>query len=108
MWFWILGGVAIWILGMIVFYILDGWFDYGFKEGETGLVIFIAIIWPLWIGFFIPGMLAHKAHEVLKAKKEKYNKEKEKLTQIRIAEEKEIEKIEEELESFVKESRKAG
>ena len=98
MWFWILGGVALWITGMIIFYILDGWFDYGFKEEDTGFFIFVAIIWPIWIWFVIPGILAGKAHDALKEKKRKHLEKKEKQVKIRIAAEKELEKIEAELE----------
>ncbi len=108
MWLWILGGVAVWIIGMVVYYILDGWFDYGFKEGDEGFAFFTAVIWPLWIWFVIPGILAGKAHDALKEKKKKYLERKEKETKIRIAQEKEIERIQEELDLSLKESRKLG
>lgn len=106
--FWILSGIGLWILGMIVYYILDGWFDYSFKDDETGLFIFTAIIWPIWIWFVIPGILAGKAHDALKEKKKIYLEKKEAQQKIRVAQEKEIEKIEEELEKYVEESRKAS
>jgi biopolymer transport protein ExbB/TolQ len=95
--FWVLSGVAVWILGMIVYYILDGWFDYGFKEEDTGFFIFTAVIWPIWIWFVIPGILAGKAHDALKAVRLKREEQKEKEKKIRIAQEKEIEKIEADL-----------
>jgi hypothetical protein len=107
MWFWIVGGVSLWILGMIVFYILDGWFDYGIKEDEMSFGVFCAATWPIWIWFVIPGILAGKAHDALKAKKKKIKEKEAKLAKIRIAQEKEIEKIEAELEqSFSQESEK--
>ncbi len=104
---WIILGVAVWILGAVVYYILDGWFDYGFKN-EAGLFFFIAIIWPIWVWFVIPGIMAGKAHDALKEKKKIYLEKKEAQQKIRVAQEKEIEKIEEELEKYVEESRKAS
>jgi hypothetical protein len=104
---WILLGVAVWIIGAVVFYILDGWFDYQF-ENDAGLFCFIAAIWPIWIWFVIPGILAGKAHDSLKEKKRIYLEKKEALQKIRVAQEKEIETIEEELEKYVEESRKAS
>lgn len=106
--FWILSSITVWILGMIVFYILDGWFDYGIKEDEIGFGVFCAITWPLWIGFVVPGILAGKAHDALKEKKKFLQEKKEKENKIRVAQEKEIEKIQEELDLTLKESRKAS
>lgn len=95
--FWILSGLAVWILGMIVYYILDGWFDYNFDEDETGVFIFTAIIWPIWIWFVIPGILAGKAHDALKEKKKRLEEQKENEKKVRVAQEKELEKIEADL-----------
>lgn len=107
MWLWIILGGAIWILGAIIYYILDGWFDYGFGDDEAGAFFAIAMIWPIWIWFVIPGILAGKAHDALKEKKKKYKEKEEKLARIRVAQEKEIEKIEAELEeSFQQEAGK--
>lgn len=103
MWFWILGGVTVWILGMLVYYILDGWFDYGFKDEDTGFFIFTATIWPLWIWFVIPGILAGKAHDALKDKKKLYVAKQEAQKKLRVAAEKELEKIEAELDLYVEE-----
>lgn len=99
MWFWIVGGASIWVLGMIIYYILDGWFDYGFKDEDTGFFIFTALIWPIWIWFVIPGIFAGKAHDALKEKRKKHLKKLEAQNKIRVAAEKELQKIEEELDS---------
>lgn len=101
MWLWILGGVGLWITGMIVYYILDGWFDYGFKEEDVGFFIFIAVIWPLWIWFVIPGILAGRAHDALAEKRKKYLAKQEEQKKVRIAAEKELEKIEAEIEDVL-------
>ncbi len=101
MWLWIVGGISLWILGMIVFYILDGWFDYGIKDDEIGFGVFCAVTWPIWVWFVVPGIFAGKAHDVLKEKRKKYNEQKEKEKKIRIAQEKEIEKIEAELDASI-------
>ena len=104
MWFCILGGVTIWVLGMIIYYILDGWFDYGFNGEDTQFFIFTATIWPLWIWFVIPGILVGKAHDALKKKKQKYIEKQDAQKKIRVAAEKELEKIEAELDQSLDEA----
>lgn len=88
---------TIWILGVAAFYILDGWFDYQMDEVPQ-LFFFAAISWFVWIWFVIPGILAWKAHEALKEKKKKFVEKKEKELKIRVAAEKELEKIQEDLD----------
>ena len=106
---WILCGLGIWLLGILIFYLLDAWIDYdlvydadkydpsGFniidKKGDPIIALWIlfSITWPMWVGFVVPGVLAKKLHDYIKNKKIQIDKQKENKLKIRIAQEKEVE-----------------
>lgn len=99
---WFLYGLGIWILGMFVFYILDGWLDYGFDKDQSGAFALTSATWPLWIWWYLPCYFAGKAHDTLKEKRIKRNKRIENEKKIRVAQQREIEKIEAELDLDIK------
>lgn len=87
-WFWFIP--IAWILGAILFYIADGWFDYNLEGGEYFAV---SILWPV----VLPVVIVAALHDALKNYKITYAAKKEKAEKIRIAQEQEIEKIAKEL-----------
>lgn len=100
--------LSIWILGIVIFYISDGWFHYNFKQengvDETiGLWIVASITWPIWCIPALLRLVAIKAHDALLDKKTKIDNEKENKLKIRIAQEKETERVQKEIDKEIKE-----
>ncbi len=95
--FWILGGFFFWLIGAIIFAALDGWFDYGLEEG----LFWASIFWFILVPLILPFVAYEFLHKKLKAAKDKQKIRIANEEKIRVAAEKELEKIEAELDTFV-------
>lgn len=92
--FWILGGAAIWLIGAIIFAALDGWFDYGLDDGLIWASVFWFIVVPLILPFVTYDYLHKKFAEAKQRQKVRIAAQE----KIRVEAEKELEKIEAELD----------
>jgi hypothetical protein len=96
--FWII--VITWILGSIVFYAVDGYFDFGVRTKETehyysiNFLPVATFFWPITLWFVI----AIKLHKRMRSLRKFHDEKREAITKIRVAEEKQIEKIMAELD----------
>jgi MFS family permease len=103
--FWILGGVAVWLIGAIVFGALDGWFEYEFGEA----LIWFSIFWFVVVPCALPFLASEFLHKKFSKAKERQKLRIASEEKIRVAAEKELEKIEDELEHcFSQEARKTS
>lgn len=87
---------TIWLLGAVGFAISDGWFEYKLESG----LFWVSIFWFLVLPICIPIMLAEHFHTKLRAAKEKQKIRIATEEKIRVDEQKELEKIEAELETY--------
>jgi hypothetical protein len=95
--FYIIGAIGIWVLSAILFYVLDGWFDYGFND-DRAFFFWAAVTCIVWIWIAMPIVAVVWMHDSLKKKKGIYVERKNKELKMRIAQEKEVEEIQKELE----------
>jgi uncharacterized membrane protein len=96
---WILLG-AVWFVGAILFYALDGYFKYGFETQETSYSYgfdytgFIAIIWFIAMWFVV----ADRLRDFMGRLRENQDKKEETFQRIRIAKAKEMEAVQQKAE----------
>lgn len=96
--------VALWLLGTIAFYILDGFFDFGLEQSsDAGFVFFVCIVWPISLVL----ILADAGRDRAKRFRLNLQSKRECRERIRIAQVKEAEalqkKAEMELADFISE-----
>lgn len=92
--FWCLLIVGIYISGAVITYTLDGWYD--FCSGNEEDLMPMTFFWPLLV-LLSPLFLADVLRKKLKEVRQKKLEQEAKQEKIRVATEKELEKIEAEL-----------
>jgi len=103
--YYLLGAFILYIVGAITIYILDGWFNWSRDNDEE--IKALCALWPLLV-IFSPIILAETARDALKKAKAKKLAALEAEQKIRIAKEKEIEKISAELDAIMEEEKNSS
>lgn len=97
----IIVGAITYVVGAIFWYGIDGWVDW--SGGSDDDLIFCTLLWPLFCWLIIGDLIRRKLRSMKQAKLEREKEER----RVRIAAQKEIEKIEAELDCYITPKRKA-